>query len=49
MKYKSQEALKQEVISATDGAKNFDDMMVKIALYIQENFTYNSEEAEVVQ
>ena len=40
--------MKEEVISATDGAKNFDDMMTKIALYIQENYDYVPEKAEVV-
>lgn len=48
MAFKNQEKIKQEVIESTEGAINFDDMMGKIATYVQANYTFKLVDAEVV-
>ncbi len=49
MAFKNQEKIKQEVVESTEGATNFDDMMGKIATYIQANYTFKIVDAEVVE
>lgn len=49
MAFKSQEAIKQEIMTEIQGAENFDDMLAKISLYIQANFEPRTEKAEVIE
>lgn len=49
MAFKDQEKIKQEVIESTEGATDFNDMMGKIATYVQANYTFKPVDAEVVE
>lgn len=49
MGFKSQDKIKQEIIETIKGAKNFDGMMDKIAVYIQANYVSKLDQVEIVE
>lgn len=48
MKLLTKEDIKEQLIESVKGAASFEDMMDRAAIYVQEKFALNADEAEVI-